>query len=228
MFTHDPMFDFKGLNYNKVKKWLLDYGLLPGQVFYMKATNKQNKKKHYCGESSDLYAQYLRVHRKELKDAIIFHDGGPALKIKKRGVSSWIFEEGGNQVIVFPSIQHGRLSVLDNYLFGLAKTWWRTERTNTNFSLDALKLLQCIEWVCRDYITKMWTTNFLLDEKNLTLDKVLDLMDRGPKKAFAHQDLKVEYEESYALWLRKNEDKYGLAVPEELESQLDGSYWEQK
>ncbi len=121
MFTHDPTFDPKGREYPKVKKWLQDFGLVPGQVLYSEARKAGGAKKTYCAESSELYAQFLRVHRKELKGSIIFHDGGPALKIKKDRESSWVFEEAGNEVIPFPSIQHGRLSVLDNCLFGTAK-----------------------------------------------------------------------------------------------------------
>ena len=228
MFTHDPAFNPDGPHYKETKKWLVDLGLLPHQIFYSVARNSKGDKKTYCGESADLYSQYLRVHQREMRGSIIFHDGGPALKIKKRGETSWIFEEGGNEVIVFPSTQHGRLSVLDNYLFGLAKTWWRKERTNKNFAFDALKLLQCIDWVSKDCVSKMWTANFLLDEKEPTLRQVEELMDRGPKKAFSNQDLKVQYEEAYAHWLRDHDDHYGCEVPEELECQLDGSYWENK
>ena len=228
MFTHDPTFDPKGRDYKTVKRWLEDFGLVPGQVFYIDGNKGAGGKKTYCGESSDLYSQYLRVHRDEMRDSIIFHDGGPALKIKRGGETSWVFEEGGNDVIVFPSTQHGRLSVLDNYLFGLAKTWWRKERTNENFSLDALKLLQCIEWVSKDAIDKMWTSNFLLADKKLTLTAVEELMERGPKKAFANHDRKARYERAYENWLKENEDMHGYHIPEELESQLDGSYWEMK
>ena len=228
MFTHDPAFDPSRQEYANAKKWMLDFGVTPDQVYFFEARNAKGERKTYCGESSDLYAQYLKKFKVELSHSIIFHDGGPALKIKKRGVTSLIFEEGGNQVIVFPSIQHGRLSVLDNFLFGMAKTWWRTERTNENFAKDAVKLIQCIDWVCAKHIEQMWTANFLLNHKNITLGMVEKLMERGPKKAFSNHDLRIRYENAYEKWLAENEDMYGYEVPEDLESLLDGSYWETK
>lgn len=72
--------------------------------------------------------KYKRIYRNHFKDATIFHDGGPAFKVN----GEYVFEEGANEVIVFPSVQHGQLSVLDYYLFGIAKT-----RSNSNFSWDA-------------------------------------------------------------------------------------------
>ena len=46
--------------------------------------------------------------------------------------------------------------------------------------------------------------------------------------AFSNHDLRIRYENAYEKWLAENEDMYGYEVPEDLESLLDGSYWETK
>ena len=55
-----------------------------------------------------------------------------------------VFEEDAHKLYVFPLEQHGALSVLDNKLNAVAKTRWRQNRGNEDFSKDALLLLKYI------------------------------------------------------------------------------------
>ena len=218
MFTHDPTFKPNGPRAAEVQKWCDDFGVDRNCIYYVKP--KKDTKK-YNAESSEQYVQYHRKYKRVFKDATVCHDGGPALKIK----GQYVFEEGLREVIPFPSIQHGCMSVCDNHLFGTAKTTWRAERSNTDFSMDAVKLIQCINWPGADAINNMWRANFLLDEQPLTLKAVESWLDRGPKTAWAHADARMRYEAVYANFLIQNDDKYGVEVDSNLESQLDGSYW---
>jgi len=218
MFTHDPAFDTSGSSAADVLQWCKLMKISRDQIYFVKP---ENNNKSYNAECNLHYAQYKRIYLNYFKDATIFHDGGPAFKVN----GEYVFEEGANEVIVFPSVQHGRLSVLDNYLFGIAKTTWRSERSNSNFSWDAVKLIQCIDWVGQDSISNMWRHNFLLDKAQLSLQDVEDLMDRGPKTAFANADKKLMYDEAYRKYLINHEDKYNVPHDEMLETTLDGPYW---
>jgi transposase len=218
MYTYDPTFDPRGPKAQDVQKWCDDFGVKRSQIVF-EMPEKGSKK--YNAENHAHYKHYLNKHKNELRDTILFHDGGPAFKKNKE----YVFENLVADHYTFPAAHHGRLSVCDNYLFGIAKTTWRHERSNKNFSMDAVKLIQCIDWVGQDSIVSMWDYNFLLMEEQLTLQAVEDLMDRGPKTAFAHQGKKEIYLNAYNNWLRKNDDKYKSKPDPKLESVLDGSYW---
>jgi transposase len=219
MYTYDPAFDPHGKHTDMVKKWCEDLKVNRSQIVYEKPAKGSKK---YNAESHGHYIHYLNRHKLQLRETILFHDGGPAFKKNKE----YVFEDLVADHYTFPSAQHGRLSVCDNYLFGIAKTTWRKERSNTNFSWDAIKLIQCIDWVGQDTICNMWEYNFLLMEKNLTIKAVEDLMDRGPKTAFVNQEKKQTYVDAYNKWLQDHEDRYQSNPDLKLESQLDGSYWE--
>jgi hypothetical protein len=218
MYTYDPTFDPHGLLAKDVEKWCNDFGVKRSQIVYEK---EETGLKKYNSETHAHYKNYLNRHKTEFLDTVLFHDGGPAFKKNKE----YVFEDIVADHYTFPSAQHGRISVLDNYLFGIAKTTWRRERTNKNFSMDAIKLIQCIDWVGQESIMNMWEYNFLLNEEHLTLKAVDDLMDRGPKTTFVNQEKKQMYVNAYFNWLLHNDDQYKVKPDPKLESEMDGSYW---
>jgi transposase len=218
MYTYDPVFADDAAEAGDVQKWCDDFGVKRTQIVYEKPAKGSKK---YNAENHSHYKHYLNKHKKELRDTILFHDGGPAFKKNKQ----YVFEDLVADHYTFPAAQHGRLSVCDNYLFGIAKTTWRRERSNKKFSMDAVKLIQCIDWVGQDSIMNMWEYNFLLMEDKLTLQAVEDLMDRGPKTAFANQEKKQMYLAAYGKWSKGNDDNYKVEPDPKLECELDGGYW---
>ena len=215
MFSYDPTFDPDGPQYGKVKKWCKRLGINLDQIVYEASAKK------YCAEQAAHIATFKDRYRRQLARTRVLHDGGPAYKIG----SEYILADGANRLEVIPAVQHGELSPLDNNVHGTAKSLWRARRTNTNHSYDALLLLQALEHVGQDDVTKCWTNNFLLDKAEVTLHAVRERIHQVKDRVALREAKATAYVESYYTWLESHvEQPYGPRPPR-LTSTLDGEKW---
>lgn len=215
MFTHDKTFDPNGESWPNVIKWCKKLGLRSDQIFYSKSTKK------YCAEQASHISAFKDRYRKELKGTRVLHDGGPAYKIN----GQYILADGANRLVVLPSEQHGKLSPLDNWLNAIAKNLWRADRTNSNFSYDALILLKKLESVGQLDITKMWTHNFMLDAPKVTLTAVEEMLGEVRSKTPVRQVCADQYRDAYMSWSEMHTEIPLGQMSVELEQDLDGVYW---
>jgi hypothetical protein len=212
MFTYDPTFDPDGPRAADVLKWCKEMGISRDRIYYEKS------KKSYCRESAAQVATFKALHRKKLRGARIMHDDGGSFK--KDG--EYVLADGADRHIVFPSVSHGELSVLDNMLFAVAKNQWRTERGNTDLSHDDLYLLWCIDWAAKPAIRSYWVNNFMLGGQEVSLKACEDQL-RG--KQNSRQPLEERYIAAYESWRVESGQEVLPAQWEALDDYLDGKYW---
>ncbi len=215
LFTHDPTFDPEGPRRYEVREWCNTFQISRDRIFY----TKSNKK--YCAEQAIHISSFEAKYRDKLRGTTVIHDGGPAYKID----DAYILAESAAQVIVLPSAQHGELLPLDNKLNAVAKMMWRSERTNKDFSRDALLLLRCIDRVDQGQISGFWTANFLLDKPGVRLqDVVARLAEKDGRPAVRQVDAD-RYEAAHHAWLDANNETDESPVIDVVEDALDGAYW---
>jgi len=218
MFTHDPMFDPNGPGWTKVQRWCRKLNIRTDQIFYTKSTRK------YCAEDKSHISTFKARYRKELRGCRVMHDGGPAYKHD----GQYILEDGADALSILPSDQHGQLSPLDNKLNAVAKALWRIDRRNKDFSYDALLLLNKLEAVGSDDISKWWISNFLLDVPKLSVQAVQDRIGEIRNKPPIRQGLSDKYIAAYEEWLEHNVEVLPEGVDSDLEDELDGDFWRKK
>ena len=215
MFTHDPAFDPQGKDWPKVVQWCRKLGLRTDRIFYTKSSKK------YCAEQAAHISTFKSIYRQELADCRILHDGGSAYKLE----GEYILEDGASELEILPSIQHGRLSPLDNKLNAVAKNLWKADRSNKDFVYDSLLLMKKLESVGQDDISKWWVENFMLDAPELTLNFVAKRLESIRGKEPIRQILADKYLAQYDKWSSENVEQAIRAPPKALECGLDGSYY---
>jgi hypothetical protein len=200
LFSFNPVFDPDGEDYETVLEWLEELGLRPDQLVW------EQSDKHYCKESQDQVAHWQAVNRKKLTGTRILHDEGGAFKFE----GHYMLEEdteGGEMLFVFPSDQHGELSVLDNKVNAVAKNKWRNTRKGEDFAYDSLLLLHFLQNVDQKSQTSMWKENFLLRKKSLTLEKVKAHLGKGKGKHVLRETKRERYLEAFAQWEQENSEE---------------------
>ena len=215
MFTYDPTFNPDGAEYGKVKKWCKKLGITLDQIFYEASSKK------YCAEQAAHIATFKDRYRRQLSQTRVLHDGGPAYKIGP----DYILADGANRLVVFPTVQHGELSPLDNRVNGIGKALWRARRTNVKHSYDALLLLQAMEEVGDADVTKCWTNNFLLDEPAVSLQAVRERLRRYKNRSSLRETCATGFIQAYDGWLETHVEQEFGAPPPELNSTLNGEKW---
>ncbi len=130
------------------------------------------------------------------------HDLGGAFKKDHK----FILDERSEKVIPFPAEQHGESSVLDNKLNAVAKTKWRKERHNTDFSWDSFLLFVELHRVDQESISSWWTFNFLLDVPHLTLAAVEKRLKESNGRLPVRQELADRYDQQYSIWLQDHDE----------------------
>lgn len=215
MFTYDPAFDPKGKRWKEVVEWCKKWNIDPTQIYYEKSS------KVYCAEDNTQTGHFFAKYRNLLKGCRILHDDGNSFKRGK----NWIFEDGAGMHFVFPSDVHGELSVLDNKIFSIAKTWWRLNMTNQDFSYDSLYLLSCIQSVLESKITHFWETNFFLADTKLTLAAVEDLLSGKDRMSEKRKLEYTKYVKAYSSWIEVNGGIPSGTQKRLLETSLDGPFW---
>ncbi len=164
-------------------------------------------------------AHFKATYRRRLTGARVLHDDGGSFKIN----GDLMLADGADRCVVFPSVSHGELSVLDNRLFAVAKAQWRTERTGTKLSYDDLYLLWCIDWAKKDAIHDYWVHNFMLTGEEVSLKAAEDRL-RG--KQNSRRPLEERYIGAYEVWCADNGNEVLEHQWKALDSYLDGLYWE--
>jgi hypothetical protein len=117
---------------------LAKHGITDDRIVYCSST------KHYRGECSDIYEQFLLTSNVP-KETLILHDGGNAYKRQQTS----IFESNDflNHV-VYPSNVHQWLSPNGNNLHG-CKTVWKEEYYDFENDIEApLRLMRLIDLDC--------------------------------------------------------------------------------
>lgn len=195
--------------------WCQKFDIDRDRIFYIKSGKK------YCAEQATQIVQFQQRNRAALRGSHILHDGGPAYKLGQ----NYILEDDAARVVVLPSAQHGELSPLDNKFNAIAKAMWRKERTNEDYSYDAILLLNCIDRVGQDEITSFFNHNFLLNTRNITLKEVEARLSFHHGKAPMRQALADKYADAYDQWLEEHEGVVGPDKYQALDDGLDGAYW---
>ena len=103
-------------------------------------------------------------------------------------------------LFALPSEQHGQLSVLNNKLNAVAKNLWRAIRQNVDYAYDAVLLLRCLDEVKQTSITKWLEENFLLKEKELTIERGRSHLSKNKKHQILRESKKDHYVETYNEW----------------------------
>ena len=220
MFTYDPTFKPGGKRWKEVLQWCRNYGVNPNYIYYCEPPSKGKK---YCKESYDHWVQLEHVCHDAMSGAIIFRDNGTSFMKNKVDV----FDEVASEVIRMPSAQHGELSVLDNKLFAVAKAWWYAERRGIDPSEDAVKLLQCINWVSASSVQSFWRNNFFLEHKNLSLAIVHDKLKERNDRAFKRKKLYKSYAAAYERHIALKGGEMTEEQRKRLGGSLDGVYWKE-
>ena len=213
MFTHDPAFNPKGPRWPEVVEWCRANNISPDQIFYAKS------ERHYCKEQQSQVVSFQQRNRAALEGARILHDAGGAFKMG----GEYILEEHADRLVVLPPEQHGMLSVLDNKVNSVAQ--WRATHHNQDFAWDAFLLLVCLERVGQDSITSFWTTNFLLDEPQLTVQAVEQRLGQVNQRDTVCRHLADKYADAYAMWAEHHDEVIPVYEGDVPLGGLDGPYW---
>ncbi|MES2626687.1 MAG: hypothetical protein V4628_15480 [Pseudomonadota bacterium] len=216
MFTCDPAFDPNGPRRNEVQSWCDANKIRRDQIYNEKSASK------YCKESRDQVVEFERRNRKVLTGARVLHDLGGAFKKDPK----FILDERSEKVIPFPTEQHGELSVLDNKLNAVAKTKWRQERHNADFSWDAFLLFVELHRVDQESISSWWTFNYLLNVPHLTLAAVEKrLKGQMDGYLFDRSSLTATISNT-RIWLQDHDEVELVYEGDLVDDELDGPYWQ--
>ena len=141
---------------------------------------------------------------------------------KGKNPSVYIFAEDGIRLETLPTETHGELSILDNCVFAIAKTWWTNSKWYEDPVLGALYLIHCIDSVNFDEVEQMWRSNFFMDYRNLTPTFLQDHLGNRKRSAEKVQKIRQTYVDAFENF---EHSKKVLEVPHALENTLDGEYF---
>jgi hypothetical protein len=230
MFTSDPKFKKwesetalrleKRLHREKIMEL---FGVRSDQVVFI------DENRHYTPESPAVL-QACRAVWKVPRGATIFSDCGNSFFDHKSPVIPAIF---GVRTAQYPPSVHYFLSPNDNHCHGSAKAKWRQQSSENGWGKDdsvesSLCLLGCLSDIPQEEVQSYFRNNFMIGKSFVSPSRCKELIGFSAVR-------KIEQSEKYTAALRKYEsfsrhssgddELHPEDIPPELNSSLDGSYW---
>ena len=225
MWTYDPAFKPGSSRWDEIEKWARIWRIDLSQIMFEEQPKEKGRgRKTYNRESHDQISHWKVVYNDRIGECHILHDKGGAFKLPKIGKnpSVYIFAEDGIRLETLPTETHGELSILDNCVFAIAKTWWTNSKWYEDPVLGALYLIHCIDSVNFDEVEQMWRSNFFMDYRNLTPTFLQDHLGNRKRSAEKVQKIRQTYVDAFEHF---EHSKKVLEVPHALENTLDGEYF---
>ena len=134
----------------------------------------------------------------------------------------------------YPPAVHHFLSPNDNHYHGSAKAKWRQMSAENGWGQDdsvesSLCLLGCLTNIAQEEIKGYFTNNFLLDKKYVSPERCRPIIEGVVSYKIGKSEINrkavMDYNKFCQEATSRQEQLQGDSIPE-LESSLDGSYWE--
>ena len=209
----------------KMRKWEATKRLMRENGIQLERLICLDGTKKYSKENSDLVRMFLSKYDNIVNWAkiIIFRDKGACFLEDRKDV---LRQSGVGDVEIYPPAIHELVSPNDNNLHGRAKTAWRKSGVDIKNNIaSTLALMKCIDMVPEADISRIWTDNFLLDVKRVTMDHCRDVVSRGQTAQISSNSklhsCYLQYLQNYNPTPQKH-PRTKKNTPKNLLSELDG------